>query len=201
MQRIWWIGGSPCAGKSTAAAELARLSGRTYYKCDDRFDEHMKRGKAAGLPTSTVLSGASASFVFMRSLEENVRLAWSIFEENFEFIREDLARIEGGIVVEGCALLPHCVAANGVPAEAVHYLVPTEEFQRRHYAKRTWAKDRLKDTADVERAFENWMVRDVEFARRVAAGALANGYACDWVDGGRTPEETLEALARKFGLG
>jgi hypothetical protein len=34
-----WLGGSPCSGKSTVLALLAKLGVATY-SCDDQFDEH-----------------------------------------------------------------------------------------------------------------------------------------------------------------
>lgn len=43
LSHIYWIGGSPCAGKTTIARKLAAEYGFTYYKCDDCYDDHMSR--------------------------------------------------------------------------------------------------------------------------------------------------------------
>ncbi|MEU8662863.1 hypothetical protein [Actinoplanes philippinensis] len=41
---LWWIGGSPCAGKSTVAGRIAGRRGVPVYSCDDAFDRHADGG-------------------------------------------------------------------------------------------------------------------------------------------------------------
>ena len=41
---IYWIGGSPCSGKSSIAELLCKEFGFNYYKCDDHLDRYMKIG-------------------------------------------------------------------------------------------------------------------------------------------------------------
>lgn len=47
---IFYIGGSPCSGKSTVAEALAPRYGLAHFKADDHLDTFTTRGAAAGLP-------------------------------------------------------------------------------------------------------------------------------------------------------
>lgn len=44
LAHVWWVGGSPCAGKSTLAAILARRHGLALYRCDEALAAHLRRG-------------------------------------------------------------------------------------------------------------------------------------------------------------
>ena len=48
MAEIYYIGGSPCSGKSTIAERLVEKYGFQYYKQDDHLEEYMKRGASEG---------------------------------------------------------------------------------------------------------------------------------------------------------
>ncbi|AQQ53364.1 nucleoside/nucleotide kinase family protein [Planococcus lenghuensis] len=41
LSYVYWIGGSPCAGKTSIARMLVNEYGFTYYKSDDLYDEHL----------------------------------------------------------------------------------------------------------------------------------------------------------------
>lgn len=200
MSVRYWLGGSPCAGKSTVAERLCAAHGLGAYKADDHFGRHLEVAAARGWPVSTWLRTATATQIFCRSHAENVALALAVFREHFPLVVEDLAAIDEPLLVEGNVLLPDALAAHGVAPARAFYLVPTEAFQRAHYARRAWARDRVKDTPDPDAAFESWMARDVDFARAVAADAERHGYPARWVDGTRSPEETTLEPARAFAL-
>jgi hypothetical protein len=70
------------------------------------------------------------------------------------------------------------------------YLIPIEDFQRHHYAKRDWAKGVVGRTSDPVQAFENWMQRDARFALEVKRQALSLGLSLITVDG----TESLEVI-------
>lgn len=197
---IYWLGGSPCSGKSSVAERLCETYGMTYYKGDDYFGEHLERGHARGNPWATRLRHATSEFIFMRSLEENLDLSFSIFREEFPFVIEDIRSLPKPILIEGCVALPESLASLNILKRNAFYMVPTEEFQRAHYAKRLWAPERVADTSDPTQALENWMRRDVVFARQVAAAAESLEYPVVWVDGSLSIEETVNRVARHFDL-
>lgn len=40
LDNIYWIGGSPCAGKTSISEMLVEKYGFTLYRCDDYLDKH-----------------------------------------------------------------------------------------------------------------------------------------------------------------
>lgn len=51
------------------------------------------------------------------------------------------------------------------------WIVPTPEFQVRHYSKREWIHDILNQYDNPELAFSNWMDRDIGFAQKISGNA------------------------------
>lgn len=193
-----WFGGSPCSGKSTAAETLSRRHGLVHYKCDDHFDAHLTRGHDDELPACRAVKHGSTDEIFLRSPAENLALAWDLYDEMFRYILEDVSRLPGPVIVEGTQLQPSHLAALGIPASRVFYLVPTEPFQRHHYSLRTWAPSRVADSANPPQALNNWMTRDAAYARRIAEEAAPHGYPVLWVDGSLTPEATCTQIERHW---
>jgi hypothetical protein len=200
FEKIYWLGGSPCCGKSSVAERLSRCFGLHYYKCDDHFGRHLAVAASRGLPMSSVVARSTHEYVFMRSDAENLRLPFDLYNEHLDLIFADISSLPRPLLVEGCALLPERLKAAGVPPDRAHYLVPEELFFRAEYKKRTWAQDRLQETSDPARAFANWMNRDVAFARVISDMARAAGFPCTQVDGRVTCVETATAIARHFAL-
>ncbi len=200
LDDIYWLGGSPCCGKSSVAQILSDRYDLTYYKCDDHLDRHLQAGAEKGLPVCSTIRDSDHEYVFMRSHSQNVQLPFDVYGEEFELILEDLASEPAPLLAEGCALLPDKLRKLGVQPGRTLYMVPVEAFFREQYARRTWVYDRLQETSDPDQAFENWMNRDVEFARLIAESARLLGYACLEIDGSRTLEQTASEIAGHFGL-
>jgi hypothetical protein len=78
--------------------------------------------------------------------------------------------------------------------------VPTPAFQRKHYAQREFIQHILAQCRDPQTAWDNWMGRDEQFGRRVAAAAAQRGYTAAWIDGQRSLEELTALAAAHFGL-
>jgi len=196
----YWLGGSPCAGKSSVAELLAVRHGLTHFKCDDHFDRHLAEGTARGFLWSTRVRSADAEAVFLRSPEENLRLAWELYREHAGLICEETGSLPGPLLVEGAQLQPAELIAHGVRPDQVFYLIPTEEFQRKHYAQRTWAPERVAGTSNPVLALENWMQRDAAYARRIAEEAARFGCPFLWIDGRLGLEAVAARVARHWNL-
>ncbi len=50
MNNIYYIGGSPCSGKSTVAEILSEKYDLYYFKVDDFLDKYAKQGTQNGSP-------------------------------------------------------------------------------------------------------------------------------------------------------
>jgi hypothetical protein len=70
----------------------------------------------------------------------------------------------------------------------------------RHYAARDWVAGYLKECADPEVAFQNWMRRDMLFARHVVERAAALGGTVLVVDGSRRITENARLVEEHFAL-
>jgi hypothetical protein len=114
-------------------------------------------------------------------------------------VLDELSAAEPAIV-EGADLLPDLLQRGGVGLDRAVWMVPTPEFQIRHYAAREWVSEYLKDCADPSVAFKNWMCRDVLFAERVRDLAATVGGRVIVVDGTVSIEDTTWAVAEHLGL-
>ena len=191
---VRWLGGSPCAGKSTVAALLAARHGLRVYSCDAAFDRHAASADPTAAPTLARLRGMTWDDVFLRPRRTMTRDAVAACAEAFPLVLADLAALPPGrlVIAEGMALLPECVAILGARALArAAWLVPAPAFQRAHYARRAWARELVEGTRDPATAFENWMRRDEASARLVRAQASRVGGALHVV----RPDAVAEAVA------
>lgn len=202
LEHIYWIGGSPCSGKSSVAEQLAESCNLSLYRVDDHYGEHIEQINPVRHPTMALLSQMSWDDLWMRPVELQVETALAFYGEIFEMILADLKMIKhkSEIIAEGVALLPSNLLKIGIPTEKAFFLVPAPDFQWKYYSQRPWIKDILDKTTDPETAFKNWMQRDIRFAEIIIAQAEEYGYRVIVVDESRTFEENLGAVSDHFAL-
>jgi hypothetical protein len=196
------LGGSPCSGKSMIAEMLSVRFGLQYYKIDDHEREHVKRCQPDRHPVIYKVLNMSPNENFSRPVGVQVQEEFEFYRERFEMILEDLRVYdpEVPIIMEGAAYLPELLADFGVRPQQVLYLVPTKEFQVKHYSKRPWIQYLLKECDDPKVAFENWMERDHLFGVEILRQAKAFGYKSILVDGEVSMDAQFEQVARYLGL-
>ena len=201
-RNIYWIGGSPCSGKSSIARMLSEAYGLRIYSCDDMYEAHLRRAIPGKHPRMTRASSVTWDEVWMHPVDYLVEREIAFYREEFELIIEDLLAMptDTPICAEGAALLPECVAALGIDPRRAIWVVPTEEFQRREYGRREWVAEILAQCSQPEQAWQNWMGRDAGFARAVALQAERLGFAVLEVDGGASVESNSTLVASHFGL-
>lgn len=199
---VFWLGGSPCAGKSTIADRLAAAHGLSVYRCDDAFYRHKDLVTPEDQPVFARLARASCDEVWMRPVARQIAEEIALYREEFPFILADLVALPANrpVIAEGAALLPEVLAGFDVDFGRALWIVPTEEFQRRRYAQREWRHDVLRPCADPDQAWRNWMDRDAGFARFVAADARRRGGRLLVVDGTRSIADNLRTVEGLLGL-
>ena len=200
---VYYIGGSPCSGKSTVASALAERYGLTYFKVDDHLDRYMQMGAADQKACCTKMEKLTPDQIWMRDpltqCEEELR----IYEEIFEYILADLDNCtsSGGIITEGAAYLPLLAKRCHIPFGQYLSITPTKEFQVFHYSQREWVPYILAECSDKAKAFDNWMERDALFAEAVRQQCEELGYASIVNDGTIAVNELISQAASHFGMG
>jgi len=202
LSHVFWIGGSPCSGKSTVAATLAGPYGLTVYTCDDAVERHVRLAGPDRAPVMHRLANASCDELWMRPLEQQISEEIRFYEEEFPFILNDLLALPGDcpVIAEGAALMPRLLEGIGIVPGRSIWLVPAPAFQCEHYERRDWRHDTLAGCSDRDQAWANWMARDIGFARHVADEAAALGRTCIVVDGTRPLDAICDEVRRHLGL-
>lgn len=190
---LYMIGGSPCSGKSTIASLLARQYQLLHIKLDDLIEEMMSQVSADSQPICLLRQD--------RNPEEMADEEWSFYEEIFPYVKSYLIKNQDRpLLVEGAGLLPHLVKELECPVPSYLCLTPTADFQKKHYRQREWVPYVLEGTTNPEKAFENWMQRDIIFAQMVRQEAMKLGYPSLVTDGSQAENQTVEEVARLLKL-
>jgi 2-phosphoglycerate kinase len=202
LSHVYWIGGSPCAGKSSIAKTLATTYGLRLYQADEAFSRHEKIVIAQQQPIFYRLTHLSTEELWMRPVELQVSEEFMLYHEEFPIILEDLLALPTSqpILAEGAAMLPACVIPQLLNPHHAIWIVPTAEFQLDHYRRRAWAKDIVKDCIYPERAFQNWMERDIRFATAIKNEVQQHGMSVIVVDGTHSLAENTEIVTQHFQL-
>ena len=201
-RKVFWLGGSPCAGKSSISEILASRFGLDVYHVDEAFDFHLQQIDAARQPALMKWQHSSWNQRWMQPIDDLVQDVIGCYGEHFGLVYEDILKMPGenNLLVEGSALLPQQVESVLLQREQAIWLIPSAEFQRAHYSEREWARNIAAQCTNPDLAFHNWMERDVRFAEWVEAEVTALNLALLRVDGKRTLEENAESVAAHFQL-
>lgn len=201
-EHVHWIGGSPCAGKSTIADTLAQQYKMNLYRCDDYWDRHTQ---IEGLSEDSWLykfSNMSPQDIFMRPVDVQLETEIAVYQEEFPHILRDLADYPTDklLLVEGTALQPDLVVPLLQQSHHAIWIVPTEELQRKTYPKRGWMHGVFEQTSNPEIAMDNWMARDVRYARWIAERVKFHQQEIIIVDGERSIDHNADIVRKRFNL-
>lgn len=199
---VFYIGGSPCSGKSTIAEILSQKYGLHYFKVDDHLDMYTKMGAEAGGPICRKQIEMHPEQIWMRTPKVQCEEELQFYEEIFPYILDDLESLDSGctVITEGAAYLPKLMKQISIPGNKYIAMVPTEAFQIYHYSKREWVPFVLAECRDPEKAFQNWMQRDILFAKEVAQQCSTWDYEI-LTNNGDDPIGCLEDIVRlHFGI-
>jgi 2-phosphoglycerate kinase len=201
-ENVYWLGGSPCAGKSSVSEILARRFALDVYHVDEAFERHAQSFDPSRQPALAEWCASSWDERWMQPPADLVRNVIACYGEHFALILKDVLAAAGRklLLVEGAALLPGLVA--GLLPERSHaiWMIPSADFQREHYSRRQWARGVVGQCKNPEAAFDNWMERDARFAEWVEAEASALNLRTLKVGAGRTIEDNASAVAAHFRL-
>lgn len=175
---VYFIGGSPCSGKSTVAQALSERYDLTYFKVDDHLDRYLKIGAADDKPLCAKAEQMTPDQIWMRDPQVQCEEELGIYEEIFAYVLDDLEKLGSkDVVTEGAAYLPVLAKQLQVPNNRYLSITPTKDFQVFHYSQREWVPYVLAECSDKTSAFNNWMERDALFAKAVQQQCVDAGYA------------------------
>ena len=202
LKNIFWLGGSPCAGKSSISEILASRFDLDLYHVDEGWETHPHALSPARQPTLTKWLGSSWNERWMQSIDCLVEDVIGCYREHFDLVLQDiLARPQRRfLLVEGAALLPRQVTDIMPDSSQAIWIIPTAGFQREHYSQRQWARRIVEQCTDPEVAFQNWMERDIRFAEWIESEVSTLDLQLLRIDGSRTIAENAEEVAGHFQL-
>ena len=202
MKDIYYIGGSPCCGKSTIAEKIKEAYGFQYYKVDDDLFNFIEKGAEDGDDWLKYISNMSLDQLWLRNPVTLNEESLITYNKLFPYFIDKVNQFDKNkpIITEGAAFLPYLINELGVDKSHYLYMVPTRKFQMKHYQEREWVDDYLASCSDKKTAFSNWMERDILFATSVHGQAEALGYNGLVVDGSKSIEDTFLLVAGAFGL-
>lgn len=206
MPDIYWMGGSPCAGKTTISEIIGQEFGWQIYQIDRYVESYLQRADEKKHPFLTAYNKMGLKNFLLQDPLEQVSQVIGMSHEQFQFIQEDIAGLSGdkAILVEGSNMLASDVMKQAKTASQCIWLVPTEEFQLKTYPKRgSWVQDVLRHHYEPEEgvfAFERWMQRDATMAKKTAEEALAYEIPVITVDDSVSLLDNAEIVMRHFGL-
>lgn len=202
LSHVLWIGGGPCAGKTTLARLLAGKYALKIYNADwHHRGDH--RDRPGGVPPSWNELSMDERWLWPspHELAERDLANWAA---GFPLVIEDLLALPEAraIVAEGPTLFPWCVApVLRSPRQAI-FLLPTLQWRDRVLARRQGDGAgglRFEDqTSDPARARRNVREREVFIGERIAAACAELGLRCLRMDGSLDLDDSLGVLEEHF---
>jgi 2-phosphoglycerate kinase len=202
FDHVFWLGGSPCAGKTSISTILANRFDLDVYHLDEAFEQQVQRFDPTLHPTLTKWHASSWNQRWMQPIDNLVKDVIACYEEHLTLILEDILSLprHKPLLVEGTALLPRPVASLLPKRSRAIWLVASADFQKQNYSQREWVRGILEQCDNPEVAFHNWMERDAKFARWLAAEVNVLGLELIQVEGTHTIEDYATAVASHFQL-
>ncbi len=204
LSHVYWIGGSPCSGKSSIVERLSERHAFRSYRADDAFPAHAAQATADSQPHLYRVARMSWDEIWGRPVEVLLQDEIAVYREEWAMIVDDLLALSDDepVVAEGAALLPKRVRDVLSERRQAIWIVPTEAFQREAYARRgAWVGQILAQCTAPQQAFEHWMARDAAYAHWVARGARRLGLRVLTVSGKPSIDENAAIVEARFWLG
>ena len=198
MSKIYYLGGSPCSGKSTMAEMISEKYGFQYFKADDFLMDFVLKGANDGNEWLTAISKMTPDQLWLQDPEKLKEDELRTYQNLYPYFAEAIKDLGSNtpIVAEGAAFLPSLMQGEDMQYICI---VPTKEFQVKHFSQREWVDDYLADCSDPKTAFSNWMGRDALFALSALEQAKERGFATLVVDGSKTIDENYKIVVEAFG--
>lgn len=198
LTHVVWIGGSPCAGKTSIADALAAKYHGVAYHFDRMEMEHIARSSTVTNPDLMAFLAMDMDHRWLlRSPEEMARNAIASWQGRFPLVLEDLRALpaEALIFAEGPGLFPECVAPLLTDPRQAIWLVSTGPFCM---AAREQRRGVHLETRDPALCLRNIVERDMLMAQYVKQQASGCHFICHEVDGSRSLAQMTALVEQHF---
>ena len=195
---VLWIGGSPCAGKTSIADALAMNYHGAVYHFDRMEPQHIAQTTARNNPELMAFLAMDMDERWLtRPPDEMAHNAMASWLARFPMVLDDLRAMPADtpIFAEGPGLFPECVAPLLVSPHQAIWLVTTEPFCLKVRQRRSGSS---LETSDPDFALRNIVQRDVLMARSVEWQASERQLACHAVDGSQTLAQMTVLIEQHF---
>jgi len=199
MCNVYCIGGSPCSGKSTIAGILSKKHKMQYYCFDDKMWEYIKIGANDGNKWLNYILTTSMDDMWLVNPEEMFHNAIKLCHELLPYVKDSIKGIND-IILEGTAFIPAVIDKYEISKTNYICMVPSKIFQFEGYSKRLWIRDYLKKTSDPEKAYLNWMKRDMLLTEYMLNEATRLGLQTMIMDGTKDINENVDIVEKAIGL-
>ncbi len=202
MRKIYFVGGSPCAGKSTVCEDISKKYDLYYFKVDDFLDKYMKKAALNDKPLCKKNLSMTFEEIWMRDPVTQKDEELGIYKEIFEYVIHDLENIscDKDILTEGCAYLPTLIKKLGVQNTSYLAIIPTKDFQILHYQKRPYVSSMLEGCLNKKEAFGNWMERDFLFSKEIERECKNENFKVIINDGKTNIDEIIMEVVNHFDI-
>ena len=202
LSNVLWIGGAPCAGKSTIAAMLGKQYDLDVYHVDEAFSRHTPHFTPSEQPCLYKWTHTPWNDLWMQSDEQLLEEAIGCYGEHFKLAIEDLKANpkSKGIIAEGNVFMPDRVINFLTHPNQAIWLIPTRKFLLDTYRSRRpgMVEGILKTCEDPEQAYLNWMNRDANFSEWVEQRARIAGLQVMKVSGEQSIQRIAQRVAAYF---
>lgn len=201
---IYWIGGSPCSGKSSIAEIISEKNDFYYYKCDDYLEHYIDIGSKINIPIMKIFKKMDINETWLeRNIEEQVIDEIEFYYEAYKIIEKEIIKLnidKKDVIVEGAAIMPENIMKARINIKNYVCIIPTKEFQLEKFKERKWVKYYLAECENPEKAFQNWMERDIKFAEIMGKKAQEYNMKLIVENGKKTINERYKEIASYWHL-
>lgn len=207
LSHVLWIGGSPCAGKSSICLDIARRYVILDYRLDPMGRNHLRRRLAAGDERMRAFLNMSMQQRWVeRSVETLVEETVESWKREGELAIEDVLHLPDDwfILVEG-NFFPEAIAPLLSSSHQAIWLTPSDDFckqirHRRHteQAERRKQHGLIEEMHDQEKHIGNLIARDCQLAHYVRKQAAQQGLPSQIVDETRSLDEMIRLVEQHF---
>jgi 2-phosphoglycerate kinase len=196
LEHLVWIGGSPCAGKTTVAQQLADRFGFPVYHFDRHQVEHIRRSRSDLHPAlHAFLTMTMDERWLLRPPTQMAQTVIQSWTERFGLVLADLLAlpIDPPVIAEGAGVFPELVAPLLSSLHQAIWLVPTDACCEARRRRRGSAMPTR--TSDPERAWRHLIDRDILLANYVKMHCEERGIPVIEIDEGMPLDDVVAAVA------